>query len=194
MNVDEYLAIRTAVLTAGYGDDIEWSEMVKPPKDAKSFAREFIFVVCNSGMKFTVAVPIFKRIWATLETARTESRTIIKELLSREFGHEGKVGAIVHVWRNRQLYFDNFKAAPDKVAYCETLPWIGPITKYHLAKNLGVDCAKPDRHLERIARAHGKTVDQLCNDLAQKSGDRIATVDVVLWRASAIGIINTKEL
>ena len=68
----------------------------------------------------------------------------------------------------------------------ETLPWIGPITKYHLARNLGIDVAKPDRHLVRLAKRFGYNestgVQQMCEELAERTRDRIGVVDVVLWR------------
>lgn len=63
----------------------------------------------------------------------------------------------------------------------------------HLAKNLGCDVVKPDRWLERLAAAEGTTPHLLCNRLAYASGDRIATVDVVLWRACAIGILTVND-
>ena len=72
---------------------------------------------------------------------------------------------------------------------CASLPWIGDITKYHLAKNLGANVAKPDRWLVRLADAEKTTVDQLCRRLAIATGDRVATVDVVLWRACAVGVL-----
>src|SRR5204862_28581 len=34
-------------------------------------------------------------------------------------------------------------------------PYIGPVTCWHLAKNVGMDVVKPDRHLVRMAQASG---------------------------------------
>ena len=61
-----------------------------------------------------------------------------------------------------------------------------PITCWHLAKNYGHDCAKPDRYLTRIAGAEG--THDLCARLAKETGDRIATVDLVIWRAANLGL------
>jgi hypothetical protein len=55
-----------------------------------------------------------------------------------------------------------------------------------------MNVAKPDRHLERIAERTGETVADLCARLAAVSGDRIATVDYVLWRAAESGLIVTR--
>lgn len=183
MELETYQQVKQSIIDKGFEEDIHWAEHIKPPEDAWHFAREYVFVVCNSGMKFQIAVKIFERVMEAL-TQRRSVATV--------FGHKGKAAAITKVWRNRQNYFDTFKVQPtvlDKLAYLRSLPWIGDITKYHLAKNLGVDCAKPDRHLVRIAERYGTETHALCAHLARLSGDRVATVDVVLWRAAAIGVL-----
>ena len=56
-----------ALREAGYADaDMEWSENCEPPASAEAFARETIFVICNSGMKNTVAQGIFNRVCGAL--------------------------------------------------------------------------------------------------------------------------------
>jgi hypothetical protein len=65
----------------------------------------------------------------------------------------------------------------------KALPYIGPVTAYHLAKNLGLPVAKPDRHLQRLAvslcypDAHA-----LCREIAAITGDPPQVVDLVFWR------------
>lgn len=163
-------------------NDIAWSETVKPPKNPEVFAIEAIFVICNSGMKHTIAQRIFDKAVLALREGKSTSTV---------FGHKGKAGAMDFIWENRDTLFQEFIQADDKVAYCQSLPWIGPITRYHLAKNFGVDCAKPDIHLQRMANLGEESVDDLCLRLAKASGYRVATVDLILWRASASGIINS---
>jgi hypothetical protein len=85
-----------------------------------------------------------------------------------------------------------FTLAVDKLQFCADLPWIGGITKYHLAKNLGADVAKPDVHLQRLADREGCSVDALCSRLAEETGLRVASVDTVLWRACANGVLNSR--
>ena len=174
-----------AVRAAGYGGDVDWAENACEPVDADEFAREAIFVICNSGMRFAVAQGIFNRVMVALESGSTADTV---------FGHKGKCGAIDHIWAERGSLFDKYRAAPDKLAFCESLPWIGCITKYHLAKNFGADVAKPDVHLQRLAEHEGTTPQKLCADLAAATGFRVNTVDVVLWRACAIGVINSRKL
>jgi hypothetical protein len=169
---------------AGFADeDIEWSENAGPPDDAEDFALEAIFVICNSGMKNTVARRIFEKVKAALQVGQS-ARTV--------FGHSGKVGAIDRVWAERDQLFVAYTAATDKVAFCETIPWIGGITKYHLAKNFGAQVAKPDVHLQRLADLHGVSAQALCERLAKATGYKVATVDLLLWRACAEGILDAR--
>jgi hypothetical protein len=66
------------------------------------------------------------------------------------------------------------------------LPGIGPITKYHLAKNIGMaNVAKPDIWLERAAVLCSTTVQELVEFLSKKYGLSRHAVDVILWRYGA---------
>lgn len=165
-------------------DDISWCEALTPPADADDFALEAIFVICNSGMKNTVARGIYER----CKTALLAGAPV-----ALAFKHPGKAAAIERIWRDREQLLCSYLAAPDKLAFCESLPWIGGITKYHLAKNFGADVAKPDVHLQRLADRERCTPQQLCERLAAEVGLRVATVDTVLWRACAEGILNSRS-
>ncbi len=71
----------------------------------------------------------------------------------------------------------------EDVRFLAELPYIGSVTSYHLAKNLGIDVVKPDRHLVRMARMTGyETPEAMCSAVAAIVGDRLATIDTVLWR------------
>lgn len=180
-----YFEARQRLAVLGYGGDREWAENVRPPATAEDLAREYAWVVLNSGMKNTVARGIMDRVWPALDQGRR-----VREV----FGHPGKAAAIELFWQTRAARFEELglqlRLGPAAVlAWCESQPWIGKITKYHLAKNLGADVAKPDRWLVRLADASGESVERLCQRLAITSGDRVATVDVVLWRACAIGVL-----
>ena len=47
-------------------------------------------------------------------------------------------------------------------------------------------------HLQRLAALEDSTPQVLCERLAQESGFKVATVDVLLWRACAVGIIDSR--
>ena len=172
------------LLQAGYAPTVEWSEHIMAPSDAEDFADRAIYVICNSGMRFSVARPIFERCMVALRQGHSASAA---------FQHPGKAPAIDSIWRRRGQYFDEYRCAIAKVDFLESLPWIGPVTKHHLAKNLGFDTAKPDVHLTRLARRDCTTVQSLCRRLARVTGYKVATVDSILWRACADGILNSKR-
>jgi hypothetical protein len=164
-------------------DDIAWSEGCKEPASAEQFAFEAIFVICNSGMKNTVARQIFEKVCAAIQRGKSADSA---------FRHIGKARAIDEIWSNRQRYFAGYMKAPDKVAFCDSLPFIGGITKYHLAKNFGAQVAKPDVHLKRLADLDGCSAQELCERLSLQSGYKVATVDVLLWRACANGVLDSR--
>ena len=175
MKVETYRELKGRVITAGFIDDIIWAQTVGPPDNSWKFFLEYMWVVVNSGMKNTVAERIAARIRKALKRG---------ELVTSVFGHPGKAPAIQKIHDERDAWFRNYIQAPGKLDFLESMPWIGPITKYHLAKNFGHDCCKPDRHLVRIAEGYGLTPVEMCQALATLSGDRIGTVDYVIWRAA----------
>ena len=168
----------------GYGPTIEWSEAIAPANSADDFAARIIYVICNSGLKATVAGPIYQRCMVAVSSGTSAASV---------FGHLGKSRAIDNIWHAREELFRRHLAENGKVDDFEALPWIGPVTKHHLAKNLGHDTAKPDVHLERLARGDRTTTHTLCRRLARQSGYRVATVDSILWRACADGILSSRE-
>jgi hypothetical protein len=185
LTVEDYLALRERLATDGYAHEYEWCQGVQRPSSAPDLFSEYGWVVVNSGMRNQVALVIWRRITEALRDGRA---------VRSAFGHPGKAAALQLAWDQQDERFAAFRALGDcdpsvLVEWCQTLPWIGPITKWHLAKNLGVDCVKPDRHLVRLAAAGSETVDGLCGRVAATTGDRVATVDLVLWRAANLGWI-----
>ena len=85
--------------------------------------------------------------------------------------------------------FDAIKTrlAGGDISYLQTFPFMGPATSYHLAKNLGMDVVKPDRHLLRITCAVGyESPDAMCRDIGTTVGERLSVVDLVLWRYATL--------
>jgi hypothetical protein len=174
--------IEALLRDAGFGPSIDWSETVPAPATAEEFASQAIYVICNSGMRNTVAASIYDRCMAALND-EVSVRSV--------FRHPGKSTAIDIIWNNRSRLFEELQQTADPLAYLRTLPWIGPITSLHLWKNLGGDVAKPDVHLERLARRDRTTPEKMCRRLAIQAGCRVATVDTILWRACAEGLLSS---
>lgn len=54
-------------------------------------------------------------------------------------------------------------------------------------KNLGIQVAKPDRHLVRIAQNYGfNDVQKFCSSISEKTNDPVSVVDLVLWRYATL--------
>jgi hypothetical protein len=135
-------------------------------------------------MRVTIGAAIADKCIAELKDGRSAADV---------FGHPGKAAAIDSVWRERQELFDGYRAASAKLDYLAALPWIGSITKLHLAKNLGASAAKPDVHLLRLANHEHTTPARLCRRLSRLTGHPVATVDTVLWRACAERILDSRK-
>lgn len=181
IDYETYAALRRDLVELGYGHEIEWAQNVQPVSDPLCFWQEYAWVVLNSGMKNQVAAGIWRKVRPVVEGGGTAASV---------FRHQGKAGAIDRVFQGREDYLQQYLLAEDKIAFIRGMPWIGPITCWHLAKNYGVDTSKPDRHLVRIAGDEG--VQGMCTRLARDSGDRIATVDLVLWRACNLGLVDSR--
>lgn len=183
MTVREYREVRTRLIDAGHADEILWAETVHPPETAHDLWCEYGWVVVNSGMRATVARAIWNRIAYGVAHGRRATEL---------FGHAAKARAIDEFRARRHSRLMELRALDGDpeltLAWAQGLPWIGPTTKYHLAKNVGVDCAKPDRWLERAAAASGEHVQDMCGRIARATGDRVATVDLVIWRACESGL------
>lgn len=138
---------------------------------SEDFLWKYIFVVISSGMKNQVAEKIFNKFRNTLNL--------------NDIGHEGKRKAIATAMEKYSDWFSELQKSEDKLTFLDTLPFIGKITKYHLARNLGIDVAKPDRHLVRLAKRFGyDDVQKMCKEISDKTGERIGVVDEILWRYS----------
>lgn len=176
----------------GFGSEIDWCDNRIPfdNVDEQRFLHEYAWVVFNSGMRNRVV----RKKWEALrkafhyfipldivehvETVRRNARSI--------FNNERKVAAVITVARKlvREGFESTFRPAINKkpLEFLDSLPMIGDVTKYHLARNLGFDFIKPNRHLQRLASQFGMTPFELCDLIHKKTGRRLGTIDVILWR------------
>ena len=151
--------------------------------DADAFAQHAIFAVVSGGMNAIIAERIYLRCMAALNASASATSV---------FKHPGKSLAIDHIWSERQRYYQCYLEASNRLTFLGTLPWIGPVLALHLAKLLGHDVAKPDVHLERLARRERTTTAKLCRRLSGQTGYRVATIDSILWRACADGLLHSQ--
>jgi len=192
---DLYLNIKNTIIRHGFGDEIDWQEDNHIEKlNETTFLKESAWVVLSSGMRETVIRQKFPSIskafynWHSSKIVNNKNKC--RKAALKVFGNKRKIDAIIKiVEKTYKLGFYLFKEniVKDGIEFIQLLPFMGPATSYHLAKNIGLDVVKPDRHLLRITDKAGYNCpEKLCNTISKYVGDKISVVDIVMWRFATI--------
>jgi hypothetical protein len=187
-----YLDIKRHVINKGFAWEVDWQEnqcIKSLPESA--FYREAAWVILSSGMSVRSISSVFDKIsraflyWENPKKIIKQGKKCVNQAL-KYFNHKGKINAILSIIKDvHDMGFDIFKLklinnGPD---YIKQFNYFGPATSLHLAKNIGMNVVKPDRHLIRLAEAlNYQTPDRLCKVIANLIGEKISVIDVVLWR------------
>lgn len=194
--VQAYLIAKQAVIRQGFAAEIDWQDgVVFDALNETTFLRESAWVVLSSGMREAVVRKKFPQVslaffdWKSAKEIVKRSEVCQRKALLC-FGHEPKIRAITKiaevVWRQG---FSKVRKdiLADGVEYLAQFPYIGPATKYHLAKNIGLPAVKPDRHLLRVAHKVGyDSPYSMCSEISSIVGDKISVVDLVIWRYATL--------
>jgi hypothetical protein len=194
--VRKYLVVKKIVIEEGYGEEINWqANLCFDNVNESTFMRELAWVVLSSGMRERVVRNLFDDIsgcffnWVSAEIIVANEDKCFHVAI-RYFNNEPKISAIIKAAKKiNSLGFSRLKMMirENPIETLQDFPYIGPITVYHLAKNIGLPVAKPDRHLTRIANMEGYSdVQEFCNEISRLSGDSTPVVDIVLWRFATI--------
>jgi len=183
---EDYLQLRAEIELLGYAEEIRYLENIgKRTLGPSELVCEYAILVITGGMN----APITDISWNEKVMRVLKSRVLFHELLR----HKGKAEAIRQCWEEKEALFQMFKEvrhdAAKAVSFCHSLPWIGNATKYILAQNIGIDCAKPNIGFVRLGSNFVELPENICSQLADESGDRIATVGFVLSHAINLGVI-----
>ena len=182
MNIIEfYHKARLFVIKEGFSDEIKWCrERYFKNIDKKEFAFEYTFaVLASSGLREQVVRKNYNKFLDAAKEGKSPFATV---------NNQRQRNALIHVWSDLDKIFKTLKLQvmdEEKIEYLDTLPQIGPKAKYHLARNLGIDCVKPDRHMERLAENfHYPTPLAMCKDIQRQliEQERVGVIDVILWR------------
>lgn len=174
-----------------------WSRVGrKPPTTPEHLAGEIIWIILCAGRSAQAARTIETRVRAALDAGQPAVTA---------FGYRAKAAAIDRAWRERATDFQKLHAVLDAddptllLDWCSSIPFVGAITRYQLAKNLGRDLVKPDIWLCRLAgipdqarmaaTARFTSCMEFCQPLVQESNDNFATVDSICWLAANKGIL-----
>jgi hypothetical protein len=190
--LDHYAAAKNWICSSPYSEEVRWQEsLCLANLDESHFLREYAWVVLNSGFREEVIRRRFDFISLCFCDWESANSIAIRERVC--------VDAAFPVFRNRKKLeaiaftakliaregFERFSLPlrQNAALALQRLPYIGEVTSWHLAKNIGVDAAKPDRHLVRVATRFGYAdVSSMCKDISAAVGDRISVADLVLWR------------
>lgn len=176
--IEYYNNAKNHVLTHGYKEEVEWCAK-RPPfeqLDEYTLFVEFVWVVLNSGMNEQI---VRKSIFEPYMKGNLASP-------EKYIRHPLKLKAINEAIVKYQQWFKELKELKcdeDIIEFLDTLPHIGKVTKYHLARNIGVDCVKPDVHLSRLAEQFGfKSPLDMCVEIQRYTKEKLGVIDVILWR------------
>lgn len=187
-----YLTAKNHVIRRGFGPEIQWQNTrCLSLLEESEFLQEAAWVILCSGMREAVIRRLFDRMssaflnWKSAAVISRNRRVCESRAISI-FNHPRKIAAIGSVCERVACggYGTVHHAIQmEGVSYLRSFDFIGPVTSFHLAKNIGLDVAKPDRHLTRIAKAAGlESPNDLCRLISEATRDRVSVVDLVLWR------------
>lgn len=195
--LDAYTHAKAYVAAAGFRKEVEWqrSRQFRDFYESELLCEAAWVILCSGFRELTVR-RVFGNIslcfcdWESAQCILEHARPCRSTALAC-FNNPQKIDAIIDVAREIQAVgFEVLRKRilDDPLRELQRFPYIGPVTSVHLAKNLGWQLAKPDRHMVRLALRLGFSHPQeLCQTLAQKTGDAVNVVDIVLWRYAVEG-------
>lgn len=190
---EEFYDEATARLNAaGYEAEVSWQYSVLGSEISESaFLREYAWVVLNSGFRERIVRRKFDYIslcfcdWES-GSEIVKAGPICVDAARAAINHVQKMWAIystAELLSTTEFNVFRTKLHSDPIGTLKELPRIGDVTVYHLAKNLGLAYAKPDRHLVAASRHFGfSDVQDFCRHIAEARGVPIPVVDLVVWR------------
>ncbi len=194
--LDVYLSAKEAVVARGFAWEIDWQAERRLDRIGESeFLRESAWTVLSTGFREAVVRRLFGPICEAFLGMRSAAaiqanRARCRRDALKVFNNSRKVTAILEIASIvEDMGFERVRRQIelDGVRFLQTLPYIGSITAFHLAKNLGLPVVKPDRHLRRIAAAAGFSSPlELCQLISDQLGEPLQVVDIVLWRYATL--------
>jgi hypothetical protein len=189
---DEFYARALRYVRREHPDTLAWAKRLTPKTFRRMKASTFLtqYVWCVYAAGFRVAVldrkfPALRTAFADFDLPRLARMRSTRAAL-RVIGHERKAESVLRGARAIAAEgFSRFKKRVRKegpVALA-ALPGIGPITKDHLARNIGLaNVAKDDIWIRRVRTALGfSDKEKFAARLAARFHHRPGVIDVVIW-------------
>lgn len=200
----EYFKQAKTFVETFYGDEIRRISSTKFDEvTPEFFFNECVWVIHATGFSAKAVGKFFPRLteaYGTWQQASTRSFDRTWDKVKSVCNNKPKAKAVcgiakiigsgvsTHGWekfRQKEL------SAPE---FLQKLPFIGSVTCYHLARNIGLlDSVKPDLHLVRMAKHWGyQDCTLMCKDLKPENM-KLGIVDYILWMsASTFGTTEIK--
>ena len=191
-----YLQAKEYVLEAGYAEEIDWQSARRIEDLTETdLLREAAWVILSGGMNERVIRRCFGSIsrefhsWSSAKII-VDTAEHCREGALQHFNHGGKIDAILSVAglivsRGFDTLLETLQKDPLLELQC--WPYLGPATSRHLAKNIGFQIAKPDRHLCRVSEVAGFPSPQdMCSALSEYLDEALPVVDLVIWRFATL--------
>jgi len=174
----------------GFGQEIDRFDNPRTLDEMndRELLQTYAWVVFSSGMRNAVIEAKWREITKAFRDFNppkiAEDLDAVRRNALNVFRHYKKVDAVIQMTqlllKEGLALRSEIKEDPLNALY--RLPFIGKVNRYHLARNLGFNVIKPDRHLVRLASKYEMTPFELCELIHQKTGRRLATIDAILWR------------
>lgn len=194
-----------AHLSSEYADVLDWARDIGSQTfvdiKGKQFLENYCFVIYASGFKYDIIKAKFPAITnafvgfklkkiAKLEDAE-QAIAVFANRRKAECFLSGAQAIAAEGWPA----FKKRLAARGPEMLCE-LPGIGPITKDHLAKNIGLaDVHKSDIWLARAAIECGcDDPEELVDYLHVSTGESRHVIDIALWNLGKDGLLQQKRV
>lgn len=198
-----YFFVKDVIIKNGYAPEVDWQHNISFNDITSSvFIKETSWVILASGMSDYVVSRKFNDLSNVFFDWNIElimlNKDICKSNALKIFNHVKKINSIIeaaNILNDLGLKEIKRMLLVDGVDYLERFPFIGPITKFHLAKNIGLEFSKPDRHLKRISDFLGcDSPASLCHNIADYIEEKVSVVDIVIWRYATLDKDYIKKL
>lgn len=180
-------------------EELDWARKVGPHTfrnlRLKAFLSHYCFVIYASGFKFATIKEKFPEIEAAFKGFDPDKLSRMRSIapVLKVFANERKAQCFLK--GAKEVIAEGFipfkkRLRQKGVCVLADLPGLGPVTKDHLAKNIGlIDVAKADIWLVRAAEQCGGTVDELIDGLAERHGETKHVIDVAIWMLGRDGML-----
>ena len=156
--------------------------------DLEQFLRKYLWVIYVSGFRNAVVEKHFETIKASFHDLDLDKIAAMRSINADRLPirHQQKADAFLRGCK--EIHGKGWKTFKGKLKQngmvaLEVLPWMGPKTKKHLAKILGIgDTEVPDTWIKQCAGACDATVKQLFTFLSGEYRLTPGQVDSYLWR------------